>query len=455
MPRDLPPARVERRRCAPLTYPCPRCGTPGRRKGLHTRTARCLAYRQILFLELTTAEYRAACTCCKTFRSHVAGVAPRAAYSDRVRDAVLDRLLDDRMSGEALRRSLARDFYLHLSDGFVYDCLASKVRQVNGADYRRWTLERFSGTLCVDEVRLGRRTLLLATDPLGDFPVAFALVSKNDHAHMRRFLGNLKGGGFLPRVVVTDGSGLYPALLAELWPQARHQLCVFHVLQDVNDKVLGAVKRLRRQEARRGRGRRRRQPGRPRKGANKRRGPTAQDQAHFVFKRRHLIVKRRANLTGKEKEELATMLGYLPALRRLRQFVDRIHRLFEAGQSAHQAWCRRAALLREGAFRAVPELAEAMALLSAERFAKMVAFAHSPAGQRVRTNNHVERVNRQLRYLEKVRYKWRRRRTLVRFVVLTLERWRQRGARPHQATTAQEQPAAEPSAPPDTVRSAA
>jgi len=42
----------------------------------------------------------------------------------------------------------------------------------------------------------------------------------------------------------------------------------------------------------------------------------------------------------------------------------------------------------------------------------------------VRTNNHVERTNRRLRYLEKVRYKWRRRRTIVRFVVLALDRWR-------------------------------
>jgi len=39
----------------------------------------------------------------------------------------------------------------------------------------------------------------------------------------------------------------------------------------------------------------------------------------------------------------------------------------------------------------------------------------------VRTNNHVERTNRLFRFLEKVRYKWRRRRTLVRFVVLKLD----------------------------------
>jgi hypothetical protein len=37
----------------------------------------------------------------------------------------------------------------------------------------------------------------------------------------------------------------------------------------------------------------------------------------------------------------------------------------------------------------------------------------NPLSRRVRTNNHVERTNRMFRFLEKVRYKWRRRRTLV------------------------------------------
>ena len=65
-------------------------------------------------------------------------------------------------------------------------------------------------------------------------------------------------------------------------------------------------------------------------------------------------------------------------------------------------------------------------MLSPEKFDKLIAYVHSPAGQRVRTNNHVERTNRRLRYLEKVRYKWRRRRTIVRFVVLALDRWREK-----------------------------
>ena len=87
---------------------------------------------------------------------------------------------------------------------------------------------------------------MLATDPLQDLPVAFALVSSNDHDHMRRFLKNLKNWGVEVEVVVTDGSGLYPALLAELWPQARHQLCLFHVLKDLHKEVFDALRRMRR-----------------------------------------------------------------------------------------------------------------------------------------------------------------------------------------------------------------
>jgi hypothetical protein len=68
-------------------------------------------------------------------------------------------------------------------------------RSVRTITYRRWVLEHFSGTLCVNEWHLGRTTLLLATDPLQDLPVAFALVSSNDTGHMRRFLKNLEDWG--------------------------------------------------------------------------------------------------------------------------------------------------------------------------------------------------------------------------------------------------------------------
>jgi transposase-like protein len=389
------------------------------------RTVRTVHYKAIASLEITYGEYAARCDCCTTFRNTPEGVLPKAHYDNKVRDLVLERILDDAMNVERALESIRRDFLLDLSSGFVYDVLRDRAAELDLAAHRRMVLEHFSGTLCVDELHLGRFTLLLATDPLSDLPVAFALVAKNDQDHMRRFLANLKAWGLTPRVVVTDGSNLYPAILGELWKEADHQLCVFHVIKDINKLILDAVRRLRNAMSRRGKAGRKRKRGRKgkrAKAAATRRGLTVKEKAHFVFRHRHLIVKRREGLTLAEREDLGTMLSYLPELATLRHFADRIYWLFDTPKDLHQASCRRAAIVRDAAFRAVPELVKALEQLESEKFPKLMAYLNNPVGRRVRTNNHVERANRMIRFLEKVRYKWRRRRALVRFVVLRLDR---------------------------------
>jgi hypothetical protein len=401
--------------CAPKKAPCPKCGKHGRRKRKVIRKVRTVAFKSIAYLDITCGEYAARCNCCKTFRNTPEGVLPKTLYDNKVRDLVLDRILKDGMNVEQTLESLRREFLLNLSTGFVYDVLRDRAGQLELSEHRRNVLEQFSGTLCVDELHLGCFTLLLATDPLSDLPVAFALVAANDQDHMRRFLRNLKTWGLEPRTVITDGSDLYPRVLEVLWPEADHQLCVFHVIKDINELILDAVRRLRGQMARRGNKGRRKKRGRPKrraKAAARRRGLTVKQKAHFVFKHRHLIVKRREKFTAPDRADLITMLEYLPELAVLRRFADRLY------------W-RRAALVREGAFQAVPELVKAMAKLEPAKFAKMMAYQRNPVSLRVRTNNHVERTNRLIRLLEKVRYKWRRRKTLVRFVVLLLDRsWR-------------------------------
>src|SRR5271157_2120695 len=142
-------------RCAPRKAPCPRCGELGNRKAIHHRRVRTIAYKQVVFLDVTYGEYRACCHCCTTFRTTLPGVEPRALYDNKVREAVLDRILEDGMSVERVIASMGRDFLLNLSDGFVYDCLDWQVRQLDLADHRRWVLDHFSGTLCVDELPPG------------------------------------------------------------------------------------------------------------------------------------------------------------------------------------------------------------------------------------------------------------------------------------------------------------
>ena len=430
MNQHRPATRHTYRRNAPRQAPCPQGGMPGRRKQRLTRTVRGIAYGCVLLVHVTTAEYRARCGCWKTFRTQVEGVEPKAHYTNQVRAAVLDRLLDDHRSLERILAALRRDFGLELSTGFVYDCLRWQVGRCDHAAYRAWALQEFSGTLCLDEIHLGRFTLLLATDPLHDFPVAFALVSANDGDHRARFLGQLRDHGLHPRVVITDGSPLYPSLLARLWPRARHQLCAFHVLRDLLDYLLAAVRqRIRAFRRRASRPRRPRRRGRPtRQAARARQGRRSlAAQAAFVWKHRFLIVARRARLSAARRAALGKVLAYQPSLGELRRFADDLYRLFDPAQTAAQAWHRWEEVTANPTYRDDPSLRPLWGLLAAATFGKVLAFLGSPAGARQRTNNHAERTNRALRREERSRYRWRSARGMVRFVLLQIHRqWQRR-----------------------------
>ena len=423
--RPKPGEKVVPVRCQPKTYPCPMCGRRGHRKRRLDRFVRSLAYGGAVWLHVYYAEYTARCDCRKSFRSCPPNVCPKAEYDNLVREAVLNRILDDGLNVQRTIAAMRRDFKLELSSGFIYSCLDWGLARLGQAQQRLSARQQFSGYASIDELHLGEYTLLLATDPNPDRVMGYRLVKNNDSAHMRCFVRALQYWGFEPVVVVTDGSNLYPAVLAEVWPAARHQLCVFHVLQDVTNKVLDGVRRLRRQQARRGKAGRKRPRGRQsqkQKRRQRRRGPTVKEKAKFVYKHRYLIVKRTENLSKEDWADLVQMFAYLPELRPLWYFMQDVYRLFSAEQVIRLARRRRALLLKDPRYKDVPELVKAMGLLEGEKFDKVVAFLQSTGGPKVRTNNHVERANRKLRYDEKVRYKFRSQRSLDRFLRLRLDR---------------------------------
>src|SRR5262249_3517474 len=127
-------------------------------------------------------------------------------------------------------------------------------------------------------------------------------------------------------------------------------------------------------------------------------------------------------------ERITCRSPYLPELRTLWHFACQVRGLFEKEARVQTLWKRRQALLGNEQYQAVAELVEAMALVETGRFQKAVALVYSQAAKRVRTNNHVERANRRFRFTEKLRYKWRRRKWVVRYVLLALDRsWRAAG----------------------------
>jgi hypothetical protein len=405
---------------------CPQCGKLGRRKRTKTRKVRSLCYQQILWQQIHYAQYVAKCDCCLTFHSHPADIDLKAKYDHKVRQAVIDRILQDKLNLTAVQASMKRDFLLCLSSGYVYAALDYAIRQFDGNEFRKQVLSEFSGVMCIDEIHLGKRVLLLASDPISDNPLACALVSKNDAAHMQRFMQNLKNRGFSPDTVISDRSPLYPKTIQTVWPDAKHQLCVFHVIAEMNKLVLNTARQVRRdlkpKQIKKGRGRpSRRQQSRARKLKEQR------AQAEKLFRSRHVLVRKRSKMTSKHKKRLEELTALSPTLVTLRKFTDDVHELFSLRRSPEQAWKIWRRMRRCAKYLNIPSLAKALEILSKPNMEKLLAYLERPLSERTRTrtNNHVERCNRKLRYLEKVRYKWRRSRTIVRHVLLQFQNWLQ------------------------------
>lgn len=413
--------------CHPRKAPCPTCGQLGRRIRIRVRRVRTIAFQQELWREVHYGEYVAKCSCCKSFRTHPEDVEPKAKYDNKVRQAVIDRILSDKLNAATVLQSMARDFLLKLSTGFVYDCLNYAIREFDGTEFRAKVRSQFSRTLCVDEIHLGHRVVLLASDPISDNPIACALVSSNDAEHMTRFLRNLKNHGFEPETVITDRSPLYPNTIAEVWPEAKHQLCVFHVIAEINDHVLDAVREVRRElkpkRIQKGKGR----PSK-RMRARVKKLKEQREQADKLFRRRHLIVTKESNIQPEDQPLLEELLELSPTLIVLRSFVEDLHELFAIRRSKGQAWKIWRRMRRNKSYMSNEHLRRALEVLRKENMVKLLRYLDSPTSTRskVRTNNHVERCNRVLRYLEKVRYKWRRRRTIVRHILLQFSNWMKR-----------------------------
>src|SRR5262249_21377856 len=104
-------------------------------------------------------------------------------------------------------------------------------------------LANFSGYLAIDEVYDGPFCILSVVDNRRYNRLAFRVLDHNPTQDdvrdlLKQFTGQLDRRGLVVLGVTTDGSSLYPEVLKELWPDARHQLCEFHVIKEITQAVL-------------------------------------------------------------------------------------------------------------------------------------------------------------------------------------------------------------------------
>ena len=248
-----------------------------------------------------------------------------------------------------------------------------------------------------------------------------------DQDDVRSFLADFKAEldrrSLEVRGITTDGSSLYPKVLKELWPDAPHQVCVFHVLKEITKAVLRALAKLRKELAQhipklpRGRPRQDKQSQ-----ARARRAKRLKDRLAELFEHRYLFVRHR--LSPAQKRVLTRLVRGRPQLRVLRAIMDEVYRLFDRRCRTATA-VKRLAKLR-ARVRRFKRLGKALEKLQSPTLDKALLFLDDRLlGS---TSNAVERSNRRFRKAQRSIYSARTAQQIRRRLALDLHR-EQRAAR--------------------------
>jgi len=229
--------------------PCRQCGAVAKRIAHASRTAIDIDLEQpVILLVHISVHY---CPRCHTFfRIQPPFLRRDACYTQRVVRAAVAAVHEDGMAYRRVSGRLARDFWVQPSEASIRRwCRAAAAGIVLDEPYQQWIASQFSGILCVDEVYQHDLALLLAVDPAapeGDRLIGYQLVQGSvDATKVEGFLRRLAAQGIRPEEVISDGSSLYPGVLAAVWPQAAHQLCLFHETRRLSRAVQEVISQVR------------------------------------------------------------------------------------------------------------------------------------------------------------------------------------------------------------------
>jgi hypothetical protein len=127
-----------------------------------------------------------------------------------------------------------------------------KAEQRVTTEYLDGALADFSGYIAVDELYDGPFCVLSIVDN-HNFKRLIYEVLDHDPTHkditrfFRWFRTELNKRDLKLLGVTTDGSPLYPEPLAEIFNGVPHRVCEFHVLKEINARILKALTQVRRE----------------------------------------------------------------------------------------------------------------------------------------------------------------------------------------------------------------
>jgi hypothetical protein len=260
-------------------------------------------------------------------------------------------------------------------------------------------LAGFSGYIAADELYDGPYCVLSIVDNRNFRRLTYRVLDHNPtHADIIRFFKDFKKEldtrGLTLAGITTDGSPLYPVPIAKVFDAIAHQICEFHVIKELTLAILRSVAQVRKQLKASlpalGRGR----PSRKTRKLARRRRRIITD----LFDHRHLFVKH--HLTPAEKRILRRISRGLPHLRRLREIMDEVYRLFDRRCRSDTALEKLARLRRR--VRRLKSVNRTLSKLFSENLDKALTFLDDSLLPS--TSNAVERGNRRHRKMQKTVY---------------------------------------------------
>jgi Transposase len=288
------------------------------------------------------------------------------------------------------------------------------------ATYLDEALAKFSGYLAVDEVYDGPFCILSVVDNRRYNRLAFRVLDHDPTqddvlAFLSDFQAQLDRRGLSVRGVTTDGSSLYPKVLKKLWPKVRHQLCKFHVIQEIIKAVLHALAKLRKEMT----APIPKQPrGRPRKEQEGQVWLIAYRKRCVaeLFEHRYLFV--RHHLSPAEQKQLQKLMYGRRQLRTLRKIMEEVYRLFDRRCRTQTALKKLQRLRRR--VRRFKQLGQALNKLKSPNLEKALEFLDDKLLGA--TSNAVERSNRRFRKAQKSIYSVRTKEHLEQRLALDMYR---------------------------------
>jgi hypothetical protein len=266
-------------------------------------------------------------------------------------------------------------------------------------------LADFSGYVAIDELYDGPFCILSIVDNHTYKRLLYQVLKHApDHeditAFLRRFQTELTPRGLALKGVTTDASPLYPKPLQTVFGNVPHQICEFHILQDLTDAILRAVAKVRKKLVASKPPLKRGRPTAATKQAA-RRSKRLQKKVADLFEHRHLFV--RHEFTATQPRTLQQLTCGQPQLRTLRAIMEEVYRLFDRRCRSDTA-LKKVAKLRQrvGRFKAVGKV---LTKLQSPNLEKALTFLDDKLLPS--TSNAVERGNRRYRKMQKTIYRVR------------------------------------------------